>query len=204
MDDHLQMIEAQHEGHEGSPDPAVIANRGMAVAYTSDTDSCTLYKIKPTTDTPTGTPFPDSMVAGNGSTESPAAMQSNGEYTTVLLKEARRKSRCQIVCPSCYNFFKSYRSVDHTSRITPFAVVLLFVLFVVYVLNQADRLVLPVVIPAGLRCELPGSDRCSANESDSSSGDGSGTINGTDDEGDCINFTDFQQGLLTGKHLNFI
>jgi len=51
----------------------------------------------------------------------------------------------------CKRCMDCYQSSDTESRVTPFAVVILMVLFVIYVLNQADRLVLPVSIPAGLR-----------------------------------------------------
>lgn len=195
MDDHLQRTEARREGHEDR-EHAATEDQDLAAAFSSESQSCSLYKIKPTSDSPSGTPFPDAGDLASSTDED--AMGEAAEYTAVLLRDGRRKSTCETVCPSCYSLLKSYRSADPTTGVTPFAVVLLGVLFLVYILNQADRLVLPVVIPAGLRCDLPGNDKCSENDS-SASGDGSGSGNGTgDDDEDCINFSDYQQGLLTG------
>ena len=94
------------------------------------------------------------------------------------------------------NFYR--RSSDGKGdRVTPFAVVLLLVLLAVYVLNQADRLVLPVVIPNGLRCNV-GKDDCSGLNTTNTSTDGNDTTNNTSSNSDCIQFNDDQQGLLTG------
>ena len=68
------------------------------------------------------------------------------------------------------------------------AVASLAMLFFVYTLNQADRWVLPVVIPAGMRCHLTG-DNCTVSNSSSS---------GHVCDGDCIDFNDYDQGILTG------
>ena len=58
-----------------------------------------------------------------------------------------------------------------------YAAFCLFVFLFVFLLNQADRQVLSVLIPGGLRC-----NDTSANST----------------EEDCLNFSDSQQGLLTG------
>lgn len=125
------------------------------------------------------------------------------EDDTVLLKSNGNGVRR---CCSCFHF---YRSVDPDKTITPFAVVLLAVLFAVYILNQADRLVLPVAIPAGLRCEVSVKNEC-RNLTHSDSQDVSFTSYLTDldlddnmtnstNHTDCIHFNDYEQGLLTGK-----
>nr|XP_006825413.1 PREDICTED: protein spinster homolog 2-like [Saccoglossus kowalevskii] len=70
----------------------------------------------------------------------------------------------------------------------------LFILFIVYILNQADRQLLPAVIPAGLAC-------ASENESQSCEPD----WNTSDwmfsphcDPNDCIKINTIQHGVLTG------
>lgn len=101
-----------------------------------------------------------------------------------------------------HGFLKTYRSNDPQSRITPFAVILLAVISIVYVLNQADRLVLAVLIPSGLQCI------------DSNDNNGSNTSTDvciTEDHNsqlsnisDCISFDNTQQGLLTGPAFTVI
>ena len=103
-------------------------------------------------------------------------------------------------CLGLRAFVASYRSTNPQKRITPFAIVLLLVLLLLYVLNQADRLVLAVLIPSGLRC--------SDNDNDNSTSDSSNhcpapptvntSINSTALNSDCIPFGDTEQGLLTG------
>lgn len=136
----------------------------------------------------------------------------------VLLQQDMKKSQMRILFPSVYTFFSSYRSSSPDERVTPFAIVLLIVLFLIYVLNQADRLVLAVTIPAGLRCELKASE-CKVNGSTNNSllstfGDhgvhpaGNDVTmidfledynaNTTNETKDCIHFSDSEQGLLTG------
>lgn len=118
------------------------------------------------------------------------------KYSTVLLSGKSKKRTCCSFCPS-------YRSADPDRAITPFAVVLLAVLFAVYILNQADRLVLPVAIPAGLRCEVSIKNECrNLTQWEGSTGyvsevelNFSNTSNATED---CIHFSDYEQGLLTG------
>lgn len=95
-------------------------------------------------------------------------------------------------------FYPSSETKGKGERITPFAVALLIVLLAVYVLNQADRLVLPVVIPAGLRCSVE-KDTCpGSNSSTNTSTTGS---DGNSSDVDCIRFNDDQQGLLTGIYV---
>ncbi|XP_071965382.1 MFS-type efflux pump MSMEG_3705-like [Antedon mediterranea] len=72
------------------------------------------------------------------------------------------------------------------------AIISLVVLFFVYVLNQTDRQVLPVLIPAGLRCSYNSSDHQCVSHSMYNA-----TFQNCDPE-DCIEFDDTQQGILTG------
>eukprot|EP00117_Sycon_ciliatum_P007649 scpid64345/ scgid5891/ Protein spinster homolog 1 len=64
------------------------------------------------------------------------------------------------------------------------AVAALIVLFFVSVLNQADRWVLPVVAPVGMRCYLTGDSCSNASRSEASCG--------------CVDFNTYDQGVLTG------
>ena len=132
------------------------------------------------------------------------------EDTTSLLGGDRAATRC----PSCYLFWRSYRSGNPQSRVTPVAVVILLVLFVVYVLNQADKLVLAVLIPAGLRCEAGASSSCpnttfnatanitAANPYYSAPFSDEGNYSMSNDTTvlptDCIHFSDDEQGIMTG------
>ena len=122
--------------------------------------------------------------------------ETAGEHAdlTMLLHKDERKASLQYFCPGCYSFVRAYRSANPQERVSPFAIVLLLVLFIIYVLNQADRLVLPVVIPAGLRCQSDESNECvSANATPP--GNQSANASGAD----CIHFGDSEQGLLTGE-----
>lgn len=104
---------------------------------------------------------------------------------------------------SFLRFFYPSPGVNGQARhITPFAVALLIVLLAVYVLNQADRLVLAVVIPNGLRCGVekdgcPGSNY-STNTTNTTGSDGNSSHE------DCIKFNDDQQGLLTGMACQYV
>ena len=104
-------------------------------------------------------------------------------------------------CCGVGGFIASYRTTNPQKRITPFAVVLLLVLLLLYVLNQADRLVLAVMIPSGLRCNDAEDDVIN---SSSNSNDHcpvppiTNTSNSSTLYPDCIPFTDTEQGLLTG------
>lgn len=122
------------------------------------------------------------------------ALRDNKDYKSVLLDDKARSSKEQSGSSCCSSCNVTYRSSDPEKRVTPFAVTLLAVLFLIYVVNQADRLVLPVAIPSGLRCEASVKDEC-RNES-------SYAVNSTQNasnNSDCIHFTDNEQGLLTGK-----
>ena len=137
-------------------------------------------------------------------------------------REKRRRNTLHGRVYSGFSFLsKSYHAPNGaTERVTPFAVVLLVVLLAVYVLNQADRLVLPVVIPNGLRCGVV-QDTCTENASNTSGVSFTGTAaafqashmdiahsveSGSTEAGsnkserskDCIVFGDNEQGLLTG------
>ena len=179
MDDHIQVCEAKEDLQCTEAKPEVV------VTYDVKTDSCT---FKTMTAVPNG-----AHCESNGPLEPMAAASaSESQQHTILLREDEKKSRCQYICPSCYKFFKSYRSTDPQRMVTPFALVLLLVLFVIYVLNQADRLVLPVVIPAGLRCGASEADEC---------GNTSNSSNSTNTDEGCIIFSDHEQGLITGRAL---
>lgn len=180
MDDRIQVAEAKEDlqGIEAKPE--------VVVAYDVKTDTCTMKTV------------PNGAHASTDDTLEPMASVSEQQHNTVLLREGEKKSKFQYVCPSCYGFFKSYRSTDPQGKVTPFALVLLLVLFAVYVLNQADRLVLPVVIPAGLRCGATEAEEC---------GNVSNLTNGTDASNrteDCIAFSDHEQGIITGPAFTVI
>ena len=81
-----------------------------------------------------------------------------------------------------------HHSGDSASNIGPaprHALVALAVLTLVSILNQIDRAVLAVVIPADLQCD------------DGDSGDAA-PRNHTTADSDCISFSSLEQGLLTG------
>ena len=84
-------------------------------------------------------------------------------------------------------YFTNLNNLDHLS-LHPYIVLLLLLL--IYVLNQADRLVLPVVIPSGLRCESGSVNICDNSTANDS--------NATTTKEDCISFSDYEQGLITG------
>ena len=95
-----------------------------------------------------------------------------------------------LCLPDLQTFRKSYRSSDPQSRVTPFAVVLLIIISIVYVLNQADRLVLSVLIPSGLQCIKNGTnDTCITDDHQ---------MDNDVNISDCISFNNAEQGLLTG------
>lgn len=154
-------------------------------------------------------------VSWEDSTEGSLAGKS--DYSSVLAGSTASKRKSTLKIPFSFSFLKAYHAPDgSTERVTPFAVVMLIMLLAVYVLNQADRLVLPVVIPSGLRCGVA-KEECNAklenvtNSSAASNGHrtGSGLLfstvgenyNTTNSSGgkDCIDFSDDEQGLLTGE-----
>ena len=202
MDDHLQLRYAINKAESER-----YRESELKISYNASSESCTFE----------GVLNGAHRICESGAsdmTDTTAATTSidakDKHYTTVLLREDKRKSSFQFVCPSCYNFFTSYRSPNAYDKVTPFAVVLLLVLFMVYVLNQADRLVLPVVIPDGLRCDPSRTQDCQGNDTNATSlaspfsdlFTGSGgelpDVNVTNSTEDCIHFNDAQQGYLTG------
>ena len=187
------------------------SEKKLAVTFNRETESCTIVEA-PRDESE------DTSESAMGADDSGIQRDLGEDSKAVLLRQDMKKSQMQVLFPSVYTFFSSYRSSNPEERVTPFALVLLLVLFLIYVLNQADRLVLAVTIPAGLRCELKASE-CGVNTSSNSSlmlGFGEQSIaddvtmrnfleeysangsNNTTNE-DCIHFTDSQQGLLTGN-----
>ncbi len=96
---------------------------------------------------------------------------------------------------------EAYQSGDPEKKVTPFAVVILLVLFIIYVLNQADRLVLPVSITAGLRCDASVSSQCNSTNNFTyfRELDNELDLAVSNKSEDCIHFDDEEQGLLTGE-----
>ena len=122
------------------------------------------------------------------------------EFKQVLLTGAIKQNVkvSASLCPGLLSFVKSYRSSNPQSKVTPFAVVLLLVLFSLYCLNQADRLVLAVLIPSGLQCERNISNDTCLQSSDKDNMTSSMSLS------DCIEFNDAEQGLLTGPAFTVI
>lgn len=201
MDDLVQAARAKEDASQLNK-----SEKKLAVAFKKDTESCSIVEAS-------REESEDDAEPAMGAQDSDNIGEDSSKV--VLLQQDMKKSQMQVMFPRIYLFFSSYRSSDPEERVTPFALVLLLVLFLIYVLNQADRLVLAVTIPAGLRCELKASE-CGVNTStnsslmlglDESAGsdditvsnlfEGNGSGNATND--DCIHFSDSQQGLLTGK-----
>lgn len=183
----------------------------LAVTFNKESETCSIVEVSDEEDRA-------SEEGAMGAEDSD--VKDNPE--TVLLQQDMKRSQMQMLFPAVYIFFSSYRSSSPDKRVTPFAIVLLIVLFLIYVLNQADRLVLAVTIPAGLRCELKASEcgvngstnnsLLSANGDDNRAVTGSDDVtmldfieeyntNGTSEAKDCIHFSDSEQGLLTGIHM---
>ena len=200
MDDLVQAANAKKDASQLKK-----SDKKLAVTFKKDTESCVIVENS-------------NEESENDQEPAMGAQDSDNigdDSKVVLLQQDMKKSQMQVLFPSVYTFFSSYRSSNPDERVTPFALVLLLVLFLIYVLNQADRLVLAVTIPAGLRCELKASE-CGVNTSNSSlmldlgenfQGDDvtvhnfltvNGSSNTTSD--DCIHFSDSQQGLLTGTY----
>ena len=140
--------------------------------------------------------------SADDSTEGSLDGKSGAHGTSILAGHKRETKKCPSFLP---RGFYSWSSQDgKTERVTPFAVVLLLVLLAVYVLNQADRLVLPVVIPNGLRCD-EGKEDCGSYNASGVGGNGSSAhSNGTSSSRNCIQFDDDQQGLLTGAYCRLL
>jgi hypothetical protein len=207
MDDLVQAVHAKQDASQLKK-----TENKLAVAFKKETDSCSIVEASPEESEEEAEP---------GAMGAQDSDNIGDDSKAVLLQQDMKKSQMQVLFPRVYLFFSSYRSGNPEERVTPFALVLLLVLFLIYVLNQADRLVLAVTIPAGLRCELKASE-CGVNTSinsslmlglgDSVEGDdvtvsnlfqgsnGSGSSNTTNE--DCIHFSDSQQGLLTGAYVH--
>ena len=127
-------------------------------------------------------------VCWDDSTEGSVAStpKSGSPFTSLLARQRSDNGSKSLSFLRCF-----YNRDEKFEHFTPFAIVLLIVLLLVYVLNQADRLVLPVVIPNGLRCNV-GKDQCATENTTNNATNSSGS------KGDCIVFNDDQQGLLTG------
>ncbi len=206
MDDLIQAAHAKQDASQLKK-----TEKKLAVAFKKETDSCSIVEASPEESENDAEPAMGAQDSDNIGDDSKA----------VLLQQDMKKSQMQVLFPRAYLFFSSYRSGNPEERVTPFAIVLLLVLFLIYVLNQADRLVLAVTIPAGLRCELKASE-CGVNTSTNSSlmlglGDSvesdyvtmSNLFQGSNDSRssnttneDCIHFSDSQQGLLTGAYVH--
>lgn len=132
---------------------------------------------------------PDSPTATRD-IESIANTTKNSTHTITLASPKENSSKFFFL----RYFYPSSETDGKAERITPFAVALLIVLLAVYVLNQADRLVLAVVIPSGLRCGVEKDDCPGSNSSTNTSTE----TDGNSSDVDCIQFNDDQQGLLTG------
>ena len=95
-----------------------------------------------------------------------------------------------------------------SSQISCFSIILLCILLSIYVVNQADRLVLPVVIPAGLRCGAGNkSDACvqlPLNQSTFLNVSSDADKRTVQESSSCIEFNDWEQGLLTGPAFTVI
>lgn len=201
MDDLVQVANAKEKAFTSDQnDPK------LAVTYKKDTESCVIVKV------------PNEQDQGTDDPAMGAEEDDNLDSSAVLLEQDMKKSKVQVLFPSVYTFFSSYRSSNPDERVTPFAIVLLLILFLIYVLNQADRLVLAVTIPAGLRCELKVSECGAVNNGSVNSSltlayseqleTGDETMRnfieqyntgGSNETEDCIHFSDKEQGLLTGK-----
>ena len=124
-------------------------------------------------------------------------MESNLNEVCMDTSSADETSETEIIRPAASKTGKKiwplqmsyFANLNDANQISLHPYIVLILLLLIYVLNQADRLVLPVVIPAGLRCTLSSSGECDNSTSNSS--------NSTGHE-DCISFNDYEQGLITG------
>jgi len=85
-----------------------------------------------------------------------------------------------------------FTNLNNLNQFSLHPYIVLMLLLLIYVLNQADRLVLPVVIPSGLRCEGSYASECDNSNSTTNAS------NATSSSEDCISFNDYEQGLITG------
>ena len=91
---------------------------------------------------------------------------------------------------SLFSNITYFTNLNELNQLSLHPYIILLLLLLIYILNQADRLVLPVVIPSGLRCDVS-----SANECNNSTTNDSNVANTSED---CISFNDYEQGLITG------
>ena len=154
-----------------------------------------------------------SFTVKNAATE--AGKDQSDEHTNDDAKETTP------IAPKPFKGKLSYLKLPFFSygRVSCFSLILLSLLLFIYVLNQADRLVLPVVIPAGLRCNVQTNRTClpktisnHANQSvrrDEATLQRQGAafvanVTPTTSGEDCIPFSDTDQGLLTGPAFTVI
>lgn len=194
MEDHLQVRVALETNSSSlpqpPPEPSVSFN---ASTSTTSVEFDTAESLHNPELEPEGVSARSLEMEGPGS--------SSDEYTTSLLPKTRVEN--SLTPRSCLTeCCAAYRPTDSGARVTPFAIILLVVLLVIYVLNQADRLVLAVLIPSGLRCwedfENSTNSSCSENQNDILNNTDNGNIT------DCVNFNNFEQGLLTGPAFTVI
>ena len=180
MEDLLQIRQAQLESD--IPLISIQDQNNLIVSYNVRTESVTLQEEEFEEET--------HLKLVDMDDSPPLSDAESANYDTVLLAKEEEKG-CQSCC-------SAYRSPNPEKKLTLFAVVLLLVLFLVYILNQADRLVLPVAIPSGLRCE-GSAEKCRHSNNDTmtllENNSNQSDSNATED---CIHFTDYEQGLLTG------
>ena len=85
-----------------------------------------------------------------------------------------------------------FTNIDNQKKLSLHPYIILLILLLIYVLNQADRLVLAVLIPSGLKCNVETADECNNSATNISD------VNVTNANEDCISFNDYEQGLITG------
>ncbi|XP_065836551.1 MFS-type efflux pump MSMEG_3705-like [Oscarella lobularis] len=114
--------------------------------------------------------------------------------------EEQRRLEFELAKPKEGNFlkrrfFRLLQRNPESGKSNLNAFISLLVLFLVYVLNQADRLVLAVVLPDGMRCDSNKTQDCNVvNQTTSNSSSSSSACS----PGDCIDVSETGQGLLTG------
>ena len=199
MEDLVQAANARKEAEAGQSRPK------LSVTFKKESESCSIVEVSDE----------ENQSIEEGAMGAEDSDVKDSPEAVLLQSDMKKSSQMQLLFPSMFTFFSSYRSSNPDERVTPFAIVLLIALFLIYVLNQADRLVLAVTIPAGLRCELKASE-CGGNGSVNSSllfrefgNNGAPATsdvmvynidedNNTNTTADCIHFSDSEQGLLTG------
>lgn len=102
----------------------------------------------------------------------------------------------QIEKKSLFSKITYFTNLNDLNQFSLHPCIVLLLLLLIYVLNQADRLVLPVVIPSGLRCEGSSPGDCENSTANDS--------NITSNSEDCISFNDYEQGLITGPAFTIV